>query len=299
MPFDADMNVSSYNINSELHDSTLAESFAMDLCVIDGNITDSLDESADLSDATSAALFNVNNKEAVFAQNVYGKVYPASLTKVMTALVALKYGTTDQILTASSNVKITESGAQLAGIKEGDQMTLDQALHILLMYSANDAAIMIAEGVGGSVDGFSQMMNNEAKALGATNTNFVNANGLSDDEHYTTAYDLYLIFNEAIKYDLFNEIISQPTYTTVYTDKDGKEKNITVNSTNGFLSGSYPAPESVNVIGGKTGTTAAAGHCLVLLSRNPSGNPYISIIMSSDSTENLYKDMTSLLEAIK
>ena len=103
-------------------------------------------------------------------------------------------------------------------------MTLDQALHILLMYSANDAAMLIAENIGGSVDHFVEMMNEEAQRLGATNTSFANPHGLSDDNHYTSAYDLYLIFNEAIKYDSFNEIIHMTSYQTAYYDKDGKAK---------------------------------------------------------------------------
>ena len=103
-------------------------------------------------------------------------------------------------------------------------MTLDQALHILLMYSANDAAMLIAENVGGSVDHFVEMMNEEAMRLGATNTSFANPHGLSDDNHFTTAYDLYLIFNEAIKYDSFNEIIHMTSYQTTFYDKDGKAK---------------------------------------------------------------------------
>lgn len=161
-------------------------------------------------------------------------MYPASLTKVMTALVALQNASPDTVLTATDSVKITESGAQLCGLKAGDTMTLDQALHILLMYSANDAAMLIAENIGGSVDHFVEMMNEEAQRLGATNTSFANPHGLSDDNHYTSAYDLYLIFNEAIKYDSFNEIIHMTSYQTAYYDKDGKAKELTVNNTNRF-----------------------------------------------------------------
>ena len=123
-------------------------------------------------------------------------------------------------------------------------MTLDQALHILLMYSANDAAMLIAENIGGSVDHFVEMMNEEAQRLGATNTSFTNPHGLSDDNHYTSAYDLYLIFNEAIKYDSFNEIIHMTSYQTAYYDKDGKAKELTVNNTNRFLRGDFQAPEN-------------------------------------------------------
>ena len=111
----------------------------------------------------------------------------------MTAVVALKYGNPDDVITATSNVNITESGAVLCGLKEGDRLTLNQALHALLMKSANDAAVAIAEHIGGSVEQFAEMMNEEARAIGATNSHFVNPHGLTADDHYVTAYDMYLI----------------------------------------------------------------------------------------------------------
>ena len=213
-------------------------------------------------------------------------------------MVALKNASEDTLLTATSNVKITESGAQVCGLKEGDQLTLSQALHLLLINSANDAAVLIAEGVGGSVENFSEMMNQEALALGATNSHFVNPHGLTDDNHYTTVYDMYLIMNEAIKFEAFREIIHMDSYTTVYHDKNGAEKEITVTNTNYYLSGKADPPSGITVLGGKTGTTDAAGHCLILLSRDTQNKPYISIIMRADARENLYTSMTSLLSLI-
>ena len=225
---------------------------------------------------------------------------PASLTKVMTALVALKYGKPDDVYVASENVKITESGAVLCGLKPGDKMTLDQALHILLMYSANDVAVLIAEGVtGGSVEDFVALMNQEAQKIGATNCQFMNPNGLTQEGHYVTAYDLYLIFQEALKYELFNEIIQTSSYTTVYMDGNGADKSIEIENSNLYLRGVYDMPPNVTVVGGKTGTTNAAGHCLILLARSSSGTPYISVILKDDSREKLYADMSDLLGIAK
>ncbi len=178
-------------------------------------------------------------------------------------------------------------------------MTLDQALHILLLYSANDVAVLIAEGISGSVEEFVALMNEEAKAIGATNCNFMNPNGLTQEGHYVTAYDLYLIFQEALKYELFNEIIQTNTYSTVYMDANGAEKSVEMENSNLYLRGVYDMPSNVTVVGGKTGTTNAAGHCLVLLSRSSSGTPYISVILKDDSREKLYEDMTDLLEIAK
>lgn len=295
MAYNADSRISSFNVISR-QDRNVAEPFASGLCVVTGDVTD--DENVNMEQANAAILFDLNNRDILYSKDAHEILYPASLTKVMTALVALQHGSLDQTLTATSAVNITESGAQLCGLKSGDTMTLDQALRILLVYSANDAAMLIAENIGGSVDNFVEMMNEEARRLGATNTHFANPNGLTNPEHYTTAYDLYLIFNEAIKYDTFNEIIQMSGYQTTYYDKDGKEKTFDKTTTNLFVRGDYQPPANVNVIGGKTGTTSAAGHCLMLLSRDSGGSPYISIILGSEGTEILYKEMIDLLDEI-
>lgn len=296
MPYQADAEISSYNVLFR-EKPGVAQSFAADLCVVTQNVMN--DETVDMTEAGAAVLFDVNQHEVVYSKNAHERLHPASLTKVMTALVALKYGSTDQVLTATNEVNITESGAVLLGLKSGDTMTLNQALHYLLIRSANDVAMLIAENVGGTVEHFIELMNEEAKALGATNTNFMNPHGLTQEGHYTTAYDLYLIFNEAIQYDFFQEIIHMTSYQTTYYDKNGTAKDKTVNSTNKFLNSEYQSPSQVTVIGGKTGTTNAAGHCLILLSRDINGAPYISVIMRSSSNDVLYKEMIDLLDEIK
>ena len=295
MPYVTASEVSSFRVVNLEEERGTAVPFASGLCVANADI---MSGDVDMEAASGAGLFDISNAATLYAKNIHEKLYPASLTKVMTALVALKHGSNDMMLTATANVKILESGAQVCGIKAGDQMTLDQALHLLLINSANDAAIMIAEGIAGSVDAFSDMMNQEALALGATNTHFANPHGLPDDNHYTTVYDMYLIMNEAINYTAFTEIIHMDSYTTVYTDANGASKEITVNSTNLYMQGSQQAPGGITVIGGKTGTTNAAGHCLILLVRDSSSNPYISIIMRAESRDLLYSQMTDLLEEI-
>ena len=295
MAYELNNDVTSFQLLNITNQETL-EPFAADLCVVNKDVKPA---GIDLSEAGAAALFDLKNLDTLYAKNVNVQINPASLTKVMTALVAIKYGSADQMLTASENVLITEPGAQLCGLKPGDKMTLDQALRILLIYSANDVAVLIAEGISGSVDDFVALMNQEAMELGATNCNFTNPNGLTEEGHYMTTYDLYLIFQEALKYDLFNEIIQMTTYSTVYTDASGNEKSLEVNTTNLYLRGTYEMPLNINVIGGKTGTTNAAGHCLMLYSKGSDGTPYISIIMKETSGENLYSDMNKLLESVK
>ncbi|MCX4307323.1 MAG: serine hydrolase [Acetatifactor sp.] len=295
MPYSTNSDISSFNVISGQNRRT-AVPFASDLCVVTGDVT--ADTDADMSEMLAAILFSLEDDRVIYAKNAHEVLHPASLTKVMTALVALKYGSLDQRLTATSAVNITESGAVLCGLKAGDTMSMDQALRILLVYSANDAAMLIAENVGGSVENFIAMMNEEAKRLGATNTNFANPHGLTDANHCTTAYDLYLIFNEAMKYETFGEIIQMTGYQTVYYDKDGKEKTFDRSTTNQFLRGEYSAPANVTVIGGKTGTTKAAGHCLMLRARDVNGAPYVSVILGAPSGDRLYNGMVDLLDEI-
>lgn len=292
MAYDADSSVSSFNVISR-QDPGVAEPFAAKLCVI----TEDVAGKQELNLAAEAAvLCSLNDNRVLYSKNAHESLNPASLTKIMTALVALKNGQLDQVLTATPSVTITERGAQLLGLKAGDTMTLDQALRILLLYSANDVAMLIAEGVAGSVDAFVEMMNQEARQIGATNTNFVNPHGLTAEGHLTTAYDLYLIFNEALKYETFREIIQMTSYQTTYYDASGAPVTVDKKTTNLFLRGDYAAPSNVTVIGGKTGTTSAAGHCLILYSKDAAGSSYISVILKSDDT--LYEEMSRLLEEI-
>ena len=111
------------------------------------------------------------------------------------------------------------------------------------------------------MDGFAEMMNKEAAKLMATGTHFVNSNGLHNDNHYTTAYDLYLIFNECIKYDDFVKIIMAKSHTAKVTGNDGTIRSITWEPTNFYATGDAKKPDNVTVIGGKTGTTQLAGNC--------------------------------------
>lgn len=295
MNYDLDSSVSAYRFNSGDNSGTRADSFAQELCVIDGDVSVN---SIDTTEAEAVLLCSLNDKEVLYGKNANLQLNPASLTKVMTAIIALKNGNLDDVLTASANVEITESGASLVGIKAGDTMTLAQALHALLIPSGNDAAVMIAEYIAGSEEAFVDMMNEEAKALGATNSHFMNPHGLTEEGHYVTAYDMYLIFNEAIQYDEFVQIITTSEYTGVYHNSAGEPKELSFKNSNWFLNGNHESPEGVMVIGGKTGTTNAAGNCLVLLSKDSSGNPYISVILKSSKREYLYDEMYDLINLV-
>ncbi|MDF2541979.1 MAG: hypothetical protein K0S47_1697 [Herbinix sp.] len=247
---------------------------------------------------TSKAVLSVDTitNEIVYADHVYDRLYPASLTKLATALVVLKNAELTDSVTISYNAShITEPGAKLCGWKEGDVVTMDVLLHSLLIYSGNDAALAIAEHVGGSEAAFAEMMNDEVRKVGATESNFINPHGLHDENHYTTAYDLYLIFNELIKYDTFRSIIELKEYTATYRTQDGIDQTKSFQTTNQYLTGTVDIPLNIQVLGGKTGTTSKAGNCLILLSKNQEDHDCISVILNAEDSSSLYSQMSHLL----
>ena len=285
------------NYNKDLYTGKL---FASDLCVASGDISLSGISSDETNTLHSAALFDVDRKKVDFSYQMFDKIYPASTTKIMTALVALENADLSDVVTVSQNADMNSFAADEAtcGIKAGDKITLSDLLYGLLLHSGNDNATAIAEYVGGSMDGFAEMMNKEAAKLMATGTHFVNSNGLHNDNHYTTAYDLYLIFNEALKLPLFCEIINAQSYTADYTDANGAAKQQVWKVGNWYLKGDREAPEGVTVLGGKTGTTQAAGYCLIMASDGDDGKEYISIVLKSANRPSLYDNMTEILTKI-
>lgn len=245
-----------------------------------------------------ALLFNVDRNEACFAQGIYDVAYPASLTKMMTAIVALKYGNLqDTVVIEESDLNL-EPGSQIANLRAGDQLTLEQLFNAMVIYSANDASMAIARHVGGSVDNFVQLMNVEAIKLGMTATQFTNPSGLHESGTYTCAYDVYLMMNELIKYQAYTDAMTMNFYLLEITRADGSYVAYNLDSTDKYLTGEKPLPSGVTIIGGKTGTTDEAGSCLALAVQNTRGELFISIVMNAKNAGVLYSDMNQLLYLI-
>lgn len=251
------------------------------------------------SEITAKAAFMINdtNQDVIYANNVYERIYPASTTKLLTALITLKYGNLEDVATVSNdNAGITVYGAKLCNFKKGDTVTIDTLLNCLLVYSGNDAAVAIAEHMYGSEEAFVKKMNEEAALIGATNTHFVNTHGLHDANHYTTAYDMYLIFKECLKYDEFLTMIQQKSYNANIISADGTKRTENFENTNMYLLGTTETPSGVTVFGGKTGSTSDAGDCLVLYSKAEDEQAYISAVFKANGKKSLYNQMTTLLE---
>ena len=200
--------------------------------------------------ARSCVVLDRNSKKIIFGKNEYNKVKMASTTKIMTATVIIENCDLSQTVTVSK--KAAGTGGSRLGLKTGDKITIRDLLYGLLLCSGNDAAIALAETAAGSVQEFSNMMNNKAKELGLNNSHFESPHGLDSDNHYTTAYELALLADYALQNSTFRNIVGTKNYTITI---NGYPKNITnTNELLGSLDGVY---------GVKTGFTNGANRCLV------------------------------------
>lgn len=293
-PYDVYESPRAYGLNTTVSGNENKQSFfSKDLCV--AGTEDVLSDSVTASLSEAAGLFDIEDNNLKFGKNIYGRIYPASTTKILTAYVAMKHGDLSKTATVTEQELQLEEGSSTCGLSVGDIFSLEELLYGLMLCSGNDAANVIADLVAGSTDEFAKLMNQEALALGATNSHFVNPHGLHSEEHYTTVYDMYLIFQAALEEEKFVSIISAQSHTASFSRSTGETGSMNWENTNKYLNGEIETPEGIQVIGGKTGTTNDAGYCLVLYSKNSRGVPHISIVYKSDSRENLYHEMSELL----
>ncbi len=255
--------------------------------------TEDINESKFKDDCYAAILIDDKNREPIVSYNALRRIYPASTTKLMTGIVvcdALNAGeiSLDQEVTLTHDIIIDEEGALVSMLKNGYTITVRNLIYGLMMRSYNDYAIILAELICGDTATFCERMNQKAQAIGATNSHFVNPHGLHDDNHYITAYDMYLIVNEAKKYDILKEIDSYDTFSYSFTDGDGVSWEDDISPTNQFLSGSYSLPSNITIHEWKTGTTDLAGNILTM-NVEVDGKPYSLFVADGVSQDDLYK----------
>ena len=293
----------SYKLNSNVFGLMHSEAaeisgnhlMSTEICVANENTENS---EVDMSLAEGVGLFDITNYETIYAKNVHEKLYPASTTKILTAYTVLKHGNLEDVVTVTKENVAIDSDSSHCGLRAGDQISIKDLLYGLMLKSANEAANVLADYISGSTENFAKLMNEEALLLGATNSHFVNAHGLHDEEHYTTVYDLYLIFQAALKNETFREICGSTSYTASYQDSAGKAVFVEWDNTMQYFTRNKIPPEGVTVLAGKTGTTTKALSCLALLSENQAGEEFISIILKSQDRGVLYDEMNDLLEEI-
>ncbi|MBO4419792.1 MAG: D-alanyl-D-alanine carboxypeptidase [Oscillospiraceae bacterium] len=240
----------------------------------------------------TALLLELNSGIVVYAKNAEAMVYPASLTKIMTCMVALEYAgkDLDKMVTVSESALagIAEAGGEVR-LQAGERLTLRDLLYYLMVNSTNEAGNVIAEYVAGDIPSFVTLMNKTARELGCTGTRFANTHGLHDSGHYTTARDLSIITRKALTYEMFREICDTAEYTVPATNLSNERKLITTNNLilndgNRYLAdnGNYYPYYLEEASGIKTGYTSAAGRCVI--SRATDGNmDLLCIIMGAQT----------------
>ncbi len=233
--------------------------------------------------ADAAILINARTGQVLFEHHADQAMYPASTTKILTAILALELGQPEAVVTTSLNARTTE-GTSLY-LEVGETAVMDNLLHALLLRSANDAAVAIAEHLAGSVEAFAVLMNAKAAELGATDSHFVNPHGLHDPEHYTTARDLARIAAYAMGDPRFRAIVATRRATMPWP---GQEWDRTLDNLNELLV-TYPGATGV-----KTGYTTKAGQCLVASALRDE-TELIAVVLKAVGS-NLWTDATALLD---
>jgi len=232
---------------------------------------------------SSGILIDSESGQVLYVKEDNKRMYPASTTKVLTAIIAIENSSLDEIVLIP--LEACDAEGSSIGLQEGELITMEDLLYALMLNSGNDAAIAIAVHVGGSVEEFVKMMNSKASELGALNSNFTNPNGLPDENHYSSAYDLSAIAKYAMRNEAFREIVSTQTKVINRTYPDAQ-----VNLSNSSRLFSRYA----GTIGVKTGYTDAAGQCLIAATVRDD-RELISVVLSSEGT-GIYDDTIALME---
>lgn len=235
--------------------------------------------------AKSAILVDQKTGRILFEKNADEKCYPASTTKIMTALLAIEQLNPADIAVASQTAVDVDRDGSNMGILAGEKLTIEQLLYGLMVHSANDAANVLAEEVSGSIEAFVAEMNSRAAALGMTGTNFANPHGYHDDNHYTTARDLYRLAGVAMQNELFAKIVATPTYEIPPTEKYEEIRYLSNNNSliNPMKGRKYLYSAATGI---KTGHTSKAGNCLVS-SAEKDGSSFICVVLNAPNTDGV------------
>lgn len=244
--------------------------------------------------ATSATVIDCLDGKILYSENMDEKLYPASMTKVLTAILVVENcNMTDEVTISQSAIDSVQSGYLTANIKVGEVLTVEQLLNLLLISSYNDVANALAEHVGGSTEEFVAMMNARAKELGCTNSNFVNSNGAHDTNHYSTAHDMALIGKQAMQYEEIKTIVNKIYYELGATNKYEKTDRLYQTTNEMILSGSTNYYRYASGI--KTGFTTPAGYCIMVYAEK-NDIPLVAVVMKSTTSNSRYEDAKEVLE---
>lgn len=241
--------------------------------------------------AETAIVMDIDTGEILYAKGINEKRAPASTTKIMTAMLAIEKVPFDTQITFTDEVNNIEAGSTHIGIKPGETLTMKDCAYAILLASANEVSSGVAEYIGTTVPAFVDMMNQRAKELGCTNTNFVNANGLYDENHYTTARDLAIIARTAFQNETFREIVKTPYYIVPKTNLTDEERWL-----NNHHKMIFQGPEYYEgCLGGKTGYTEKSGNTLVTYAERD-GRKLVCVLLTDISVISQYTNTALLLD---
>lgn len=244
--------------------------------------------------AKAGIIVETNTGKIIYEKNATTQNYPASVTKILTAILVLENCNLEDVAivskTAISNIP---EGYVVAPLVLDEQIRIEDLLYALMLKSANDAAYVLAEHVGGSVDEFSNLMNRKAKEIGCENSHFVNPNGIHNENHYTTAYDMYLISNYAMKNETFKKIVSTNKYILSATNKY-KNRDRVMENTNKFVNPNSSYYNSY-VKGIKTGTTIQAGNCLIT-NVSKDGLNFINVMLGAQTSNGKFDETNKMIK---
>lgn len=244
--------------------------------------------------ATSAVVIDCIDGKILYSKNMDEKLYPASVTQVLTAIVVIENCDMQEQVTVSQNaISNVQTGYLTANIKEGEVLTIEQLLNLLMISSYSDVANVLAEHVAGSTEAFVEMMNKKAIEIGCTNSNFVNCNGEHNVNHYSTAYDMALIGKYASQYEQIINSADQTTYTLDATNKYDKNDRIYYTANSMLMSSSANYYRYAK--GLKTGFTTPAGYCIMAYSLK-NNIPLVAVVMKSTTSDSRYEDAKNILE---
>lgn len=252
------------------------------------------------SDCFFALFLNETDHEVYAAKNAHMRMYPASMTKYMTAIVVcdkLEAGeiSLDDMVTVTQNYNLASYyDVAPSVLTVGDKISVKDLLYGLMLESNNYFALMLAEYVAGDTASFCELMNQKAYSIGATNTHFMNPHGLDDTNHYSTAYDIYLITKEAYDHDIIRNIDTMSEYTYTYYDVNNIPVYVDISATNMFVNGKANLPANYHIEVWKTGTTTGAGNCLSMY-LTKDGKDYFVVASSGISKNVLYDALVRLL----
>ena len=245
----------------------------------------------------AAILIESSTGKVIYSKNGEERKFPASTTKILTAIIAIESCSLDEMATVSEYaVTSIPSGYTNANIQVGETLSVKDLLYALMLASANEAAVILGEHISGSYEEFVNLMNEKAKSIGCTNSHFMNGNGMHDDNHYTTAHDLALIAQYAMKNETFRQIVATTSYTLPatklypYNDRTFKNTNSLIIVNNNDVENNYYYPYAIGI---KTGFTTPAGNCLVAAANN-NGLEFISVILGSPDKDTRYVDAINM-----